>query len=279
MRDTSQDEASSEQTNVGVTSPTADPGAIAPPAPPSSSPKAMTTADAVIDGKPLFQKPIFWVGSVAVVVLVVIVAALAASSSHTVKHLAATTTTVSLGSASSTESSGSTTGGASAIGGASATGSGATSSSGKTTKTTQPTQLAVGGTASFSNGGSPVYDLTVTHFADPAQPAEPDVKPKNPGDIFVAVALTFKNTGSAEVSQDIYNDTTLYDSTGRGYDGNFEATASGPGFPVGIVSDAHSGTTSGWIMFEVPASSAGFTATFTPTEGQADQAAATWKLS
>ena len=55
--------------------------------------------------------------------------------------------------------------------------------------------------------------------------------------MFVAVALTFKNTGTAEVSQDIYNDTTLYDSTGQGYDGNFEATASGPSFPVGIISE------------------------------------------
>jgi hypothetical protein len=139
--------------------------------------------------------------------------------------------------------------------------------------------LPVGGTASFSDGGAPVYDLTVTQFVDPAQPADRYVTPKNPGDIFVAVALTFKNTGTADVSQDIYNDTTLYDSTGHGYDGDFEATASGPDFPVGVISDARGGTTSGWIMFEVPASSTGFTATFTPTEGEADQAAATWKLS
>jgi hypothetical protein len=139
--------------------------------------------------------------------------------------------------------------------------------------------LPVGGTASFSNGGSPEYDLTVTQFVDPAQPAKPHVTPKNPGDVFVAVALTFKNAGTADVSQDIYNDTTLYDSTGQAYDGDFESTASGPDFPVGVISDARGGTTSGWIMFEVPASSTGFTATFTPTEGVADQAAATWKLS
>ena len=94
-----------------------------------------------------------------------------------------------------------------------------------------------------------------------------------------AVALTFKNTGTADVSQDIYNDATLYDSTGQGYSGDFEATASGPGFPVRVISDMCGGTTSGWIMFEVPASSTGFTATFTPTKGDADQAAATWKLS
>ena len=119
----------------------------------------------------------------------------------------------------------------------------------------------------------------MTQFVDPAQPAERYVTAKNPGDIFVAVALTFKNTGTADVSQDIYNDTTLYDSTGQGYDGDFEATASGPSFPVGIISNARGGTTSGWIMFEVPASSAGFTATFTPTEGEANQPAATWKLS
>ncbi len=56
----------------------------------------------------------------------------------------------------------------------------------------------------------------MTQFVDPAQPAERDVTPKNPGDIFVAVALTFKNVGTADVSQDIYNDTTLYDSTGQG---------------------------------------------------------------
>jgi hypothetical protein len=127
-----------------------------------------------------------------------------------------------------------------------------------------------------------VYDLTLTQFVRPAQPAQLAgrvVTPKNSGDIFVAVALTFKNTGTADVSQDIYNDTELYDATGQGFRADFEATASGPEFPVGLISDARGGTTSGWIMFEVPPSSTGFTATFTPTEGVADQAAATWKLS
>ena len=156
---------------------------------------------------------------------------------------------------------------------------GGSASTAANTATTQPSQLPVGGTASFSNGGSPEYDLTVTQFVDPAQPAKPHVIPKNPGDVFVAIGLTFKNVGTADVSQDIYNDTTLYDSTGQAYDGDFESTASGPDFPVGVISDRAGGTTTGWIMFEVPASSTGFTATFTPTEGVADQAAATWKLS
>lgn len=240
----------------------------------------MVVADPVSGGKPLFQRPIFW-GSAAAVIVIAIVAAVAASGNHTGKPVAATTTTVSLGStgsASSAKSSGSTQGSGSTPGSGSAKGGGSASAAANTA-TTQPSQLPVGGTASFSNGGSPEYDLTVTQFVDPAQPAKPHVIPKNPGDVFVAIGLTFKNVGTADVSQDIYNDTTLYDSTGQAYDGDFESTASGPDFPVGVISDVWGGTTTGWIMFEVPASSTGFTATFTPTEGVADQAAATWKLS
>ncbi len=266
----SEEGAPSEQVGMGGTSSTADPGTIAPPSPPSSSGE-MVAADAVSGRKSLFQKPIFW-GSVAAVIVIAVVAAVAASSNHPAKHVAATTTTVSTGSAGSARSGGSTKGSDSTSGG------GSTSKTGETT-TTQPSQLAVGGTKSFSVGGDPGYGLTVTQFVDPARPAKPFVKPKIPGDIFVAVALTFKNSGTADVSQDIYNDTTLYDSAGQGYDGDFEATASGPSFPVGIVSDARGETTSGWIMFEVPASSTGFTATFMPTEGAANQASTTWKLS
>ena len=280
-QEASQDDAPSEQVTVGGASSTADPGAIAPPSPPSS-PEEMVAADPVSGGKPRFRKPIFW-GSAAAVIVIAIVAAVAASSDHTAKHVVATTTTVSLGSAGSarstaTKGSSSTKASSSANGGGSTKGSNSTSNTGKSA-TNPPSQLPLGGTASFSDGGAPIYDLTVTQFEDPAQPAEQHVTPKNPGDIFVAVALTFKNTGTAEVSQDIYNDTTLHDSTGQGYDGNFEATASGPGFPVGIISNTAGRTTSGWIMFEAPASSTGFTATFTPTEGNADEAAATWKLS
>jgi hypothetical protein len=271
-REPSLDDAPSEQVSVGGTSSAADRGATAPSSPPSSSSGQMVVGDPVSGRKPLFQNPIFWGTAAAVIVLIVIVVAVAASGNHAAKRAAATTTTVSLGSASSARSSGSTTGSGLT------TGSGSTSNSGNTT-TSQPSQLPIGGTASFSNGGHPEYDLTVTQFVDPAQPALRNVTPKNPGDIFVAVALTFKNTGTADVSQDIYNDTTLNDSTGQGYDGDFEATASGPSFPIGIISNARGGTTSGWIMFEVPASSTGFTATFAPTEGVADQEAARWKLS
>lgn len=277
-QEANQDDAPSEQASVGGTSSAADPGAIAPPSSPSSSAGEMAAAEPVPGRKPLLQKPIFW-GSAAAVLVIAIVAAVAVSSNHTAKPpVAATTTTVSLGSAGSTRMSGLSKGSGSTTGSGSTSRSGSTSNTGKTTST-QPSQLPVGGTASFSDGGAPVYDLTLTQFVDPAQPAERDVTPKNPGDIFVAVALTFKNTGTADISQDIYNDTTLSDSAGQGYDGDFETTASGPSFPVGIISDARGGTTSGWIMFEVPASSTGFTATFTPTEGDADQAAATWKLS
>ena len=74
----------------------------------------------------------------------------------------------SAGSARST----STNGGGSAKGGGSANSSDATNTTGKTA-TTQPSQLTVGGTASFSDGGAPIYDLTVTQFEDPAHPAEP----------------------------------------------------------------------------------------------------------
>ena len=243
----------------------------------------MAAADPSSGGKPLLRRPIFWVSAAAVIVLIAVVVGVAATSKTPrsrglqrpprfrldrqapQKPLVPRVAAVPRVSG-STKGSGSTSN------------AGKTSNTGNTTKT-QPSQLPIGGTASFSDGGAPVYDLTVTQFVDPAQPAQQGVTPKNPGDIFVAVALTFKNTGTAEVSQDIYNDTKLYDSTGQGYDGNFEATASGPSFPVGIVSNGRGGTTSGWIMFEVPASSTGFKATFTPTEGEADQAAATWKLS
>ena len=280
-QEASQDDAPSEQVSAEGTPSKADPDATVPHSPPSSS-ADVVAADPVSGGQRRFQKPIFWAGAAAVIVLAV-VAAVEASSNHTAKHVAATTTTVSLGSAGSAGSavgprSASTNGGGSTRGGGSANSSDATNTTGKTA-TTQHSQLPVGGTASFSDGGAPIYDLTVTQFEDPAHPADRNVTTKNPADIFVAVALTFKNTGTAEVSQDIYNDTTLSDSAGRGYDGDFQATASGPSFPVGIISETRGGTTSGWIMFEVPASSRGFTATFTPTEGQADQTTATWKLS
>ncbi len=267
----SQDHAPSEQVSMWGTSSTADPGAIAAPSPPSSSSGEKVVQNPAAGGKPLFQKPIFW-GSAAAVIVIAVVAAVVASSNHPAKPVAATTTTVPIGSAGSAKSSDS------AAGSGSTKGSGSTSKTGVTT-TTSPSQLAVGGTKSFSNGGNPGYGLTVTQFVDPAQPAKQNFRPMIPGDIFVALALTYKNTGTADVSQDIYNDTTLYDSAGHGYEGDFEATASGPSFPVGIVSDGRGETTSGWIMFEVPASSTGFTATFTPTEGAENQPATTWKLS
>jgi hypothetical protein len=284
----SQDQAPSEQVSAEGASSTADPGALAPPSPsppsppsphspPSSSSAEMAVGDPGSRRTPFFQKPIFWGGAAAVIVIA-IVAAVAASSNDTAKPVAATTTTVSIGSVGSTKVSGSTNVSSSTNGKSSTSGSGSAGNTGETT-TTQPSQLAIGGTASFPDDGPPVYDLTVTQFVDPAQPAERNVTPKSPGNIFVAVGLTFKNVGTAEVSQDIYNDIRLYDSTGQGYDGDFEATASGPSFPVGIISDARRGTTSGWIMYEVPASSTGFTVTFTPTEGEANQAPATWKLS
>ena len=276
-QEASRDGAPSEQVSAGATSSIADPGTIAPPSPPSSSSGETVVADPASRGKPLLQRPIFWGSAAAVIVLIVIVVAVAASSNHTARQVAATTTTVSPGSAGSTKGSGSTNGSGSTTASGSTSGSDSTSTTGKAA-TTQPSQLPIGGTASFPDDGPPVYDLTVTQFVDPAQPAERYVTPKIPGDIFVAVALTFKNTGTAEVSQDIYNDTTLYDSNGQGYDGNFEATASGPSFPVGIISDARGESTSGWIMFEVPASSAGFTATFAPTEGEANQAAANMEV-
>jgi uncharacterized protein DUF4352 len=273
----SQDDAPTEQVSAWGASSTAGQGAGALPSPPSPSSGETVVADPAPGGKPLFRKPIFW-ASAAAVIVIAIVAVVAAGSKHPAKPVAATPTTVSLGSAGSATSSGSTNGSGSTKGSGSTNGSGSTSTTVKSTAP-QPSQLPVGGTASFSNGGRPEYALTVTQFVDPAQPAKPGAAPQNSGDIFVAVAVTFKNTGTADVSQDIYNDTTLKDSTGQEYNGNFESTASGPDFPVGIISDAQGGTTSGWIMFEVPASSTGFTATFTPTEGGADQAAATWKLS
>jgi len=282
-QDASRDDPPTEQVSAWGTSSTADQGAGAPPSLPSSSSGKTAVADPASGGQPLFRKPIFW-ASAAAVIVIAIAAAVAAGNNHPGKPVAATPTTVSLGTAGSATSSGSTNGSGSTKGSGSTNGSGSTKGSGSTSTTEestagQPSQLAVGGTASFSNGGRPEYDLTVTQFVDPAQPAKPGVTPQHSGDVFVAVAVAFKNTGTADVSQDIYNDTTLKDSTGQGYNGNFESTASGPDFPVGIVSDAGGGTTSGWIMFEVPASSTGFTATFTPTEGGADQAAATWKLS
>ena len=235
-QEASQDNAPAERASVGGTSATADPSGVSPPSSSSSSSGEMAVAEPASRGKPLLQKPIFW-GIAAAVIVVAIVAAVAASSHHSPKHVATTTPTVSPGSSGSTKGSNSTKASGSTNGGGSTKGSSSTSSTGETTPT-QPSQLPVGGTASFSDGGAPVYDLTVTQFVDPAQPAERSVTPKTSGDIFVAVALTFKNTGTAEVSQDIYNDTKLYDSTGQGYDGDFEATASGPGFPVGVVSDA-----------------------------------------
>ncbi len=102
--------------------------------------------------------------------------------------------------------------------------------------------------------------------------------PENAGDKFVAVAFAFKNTGTSSVTEDIYNDTKIYDSAGQGFGGSFEDTASGPGFPTGEVSMASGGTASGWVMFEVPGSATGFTVTFTPAEGNATQAATTWTL-
>jgi hypothetical protein len=237
----------------------------------TAPPEQASPQGSVTSRKPLLQRLVFWVSVAAVIILAAVIGIVTTSTNDTTgKHVAAPTTTVSPGPARAS-------GGSSKTGGSeSAKANGSTNHSGNTTTAAQ---LAVGGTESFSVNGAPVYGLTVTQFVDPAQPAQRSVTPKTSGDIFVAVSLTFKNTGVGEVSQDIYNDATLYDSTGHGYQGNFEPTASGPGFPVGIVSDAGGATTSGWIMFEVPASSTGFSLTFTPTEGAENQTSTTWKLS
>jgi hypothetical protein len=130
----------------------------------------------------------------------------------------------------------------------------------------------------LTNNGAPYYNVTVTQFVDPAQPADQYVTPENAGDKFVAVAFTFKNTGTSAVTDDIYNDTKIYDSAGQGFGGSFEDTASGPGFPTGEINMAPGGTASGWVMFEVPGAATGFTVTFTPDQGSASQAATTWTL-
>ena len=92
------------------------------------------------------------------------------------------------------------------------------------------------------------------------------------------LAFTFKSTGTSTISDDIYNDTKIYDSAGQGFDGSFEDTASGPGFPTGEINVAPGGTATGWEMFEAPGSATGLTVTFTPAEGSANQAATTWNL-
>jgi hypothetical protein len=219
-------------------------------------------------GKSLFRNPIFWASAAGVIVLIAVVAAVAGSNNH--KGIRASSTTTTAGATGSTGSTG-TTGNTGTTGGCGAPGQNPCS-------TPQSSQLGIGGTEAFSNNGSPFYNVTVTQFVNPAQPANQYVTPQNAGDKFVAVAFTVKSTGNTAVSDDIYNDTKLYDSTGQGFEGNFEDTASGPGFPSGEINVAPGGTASGWVMFEVPGNASGFTVTFTPSSGFANQAATTWKL-
>ena len=108
-QEASQDDAPSEQVSVGGTSSTADQGATAPPSPRRHHRGKWWLADPASGGKPLFRKPIFW-ASAAAVIVIAIVAAVAVGSNHPAKPVAATNTTVSLGSAGSATSSGSTNG-------------------------------------------------------------------------------------------------------------------------------------------------------------------------
>jgi hypothetical protein len=149
-----------------------------------------------------------------------------------------------------------------------------------TTPTTSgaPTDLPLGTAATITNNGSPDFDVTATQIVDPAQPADQYVTPQNAGDIFVAVAFTLTDTGTANVSDDIYSDTKIFDSAGQGYEGDFEDTASGPSFPSGEIDIAPGGTASGWVMFEVPGSATLATVTFTPSSGFATQATTSWNI-
>ena len=209
------------------------------------------------------RRPIFWVAAAVVVVVIVVIVAVAAGNNTKNKGLATQTTLASPGSTGSTGNSGSN--------------SGSTGNSGTTT-TTQPAQEPIGTSASITDNGAPDYDVTVTQFVDPAQPADTFVTPDNAGDRFVAAAFTIKSTGTTVVSDDIYNDAKLYDSSGQGFEGNFEAPTNGPTFPSGEIDAAPGGTASGWVMYEVPGSATGFTLTFTPSSGFATQAATTWSV-
>jgi hypothetical protein len=146
------------------------------------------------------------------------------------------------------------------------------------TTSPQPTNLAIGTVASITSGGNPLYNVTVTQVVNPAQPADQYVTPQNPGDVFVAVEFTLNDTGTANVSDDIYNDAKVYDTAGQGFEGDFEDTSSGPSFPSGEIDIAPGGTASGWVMFEIPGSATLATVTYTPSSGFATQATASWRV-
>ena len=234
--------------------PTFVPGA-APPPPGGEGPTRTIAAK-----KPLVRRPMFWGVAAAVVVVIIVIAAVAGGNNKN-KGLTTQTTLASSASTGNTGSNSSSTG-----------------NSGTTTTTTQPSNLPIGTSESITQNGAPWFDVSATQFVDPAQPSDSYITPTNAGDRFVAVAFTIKSTGSTTISEDIYNDTKLYDSTGQGFDGDFEAPSNGPEFPSGEINASPGGTASGWEMFEVPGNASGLTVTFTPNAGYATQAATTWTL-
>jgi hypothetical protein len=205
----------------------------------------------------------------AVVVVGIVIAAIAGGSSNNNKPSATQTTL-----ASSSGATGNTGSNSESTGNSGTT----TTTLAPTTTTTKPTNLPIGTAEGFTSNGAPDYSVTVAQFVDPAQPADSYITPTNAGDRYVAILFNIKSIGTAAVSDDIYNDTKLYDSAGQGFSGDFEAPANGPTFPTGEINVAPGGTASGWEMFEVPGNATGFSLTFTPSSGFATQAAATWAV-
>jgi hypothetical protein len=135
----------------------------------------------------------------------------------------------------------------------------------------------LGTTAEFTQNGKPFYSVTATRFATPAQAWLGDT-PQNAGDIFVAVEFTIHTTGSSKVSDDILDDTRIYDSNGQSFFGALEDTESGPHFHYGVFDVAPGASESGTAMFEVPANVQVTKITFTPNGGFATNAAVSWSL-
>jgi D-alanyl-D-alanine carboxypeptidase len=143
--------------------------------------------------------------------------------------------------------------------------------------TRYPYGYPLGTTAEITQNGKPFYSVTATHYVNPAKAWLNDT-PQNAGDIFVAVEFTIRTTGSLKVSDDILDDTLMYDSSGKSYFGSLDDTAWGPHFKDGTIDVVPGASESGWAMFEVPGNVQVTKITFTPGAGGATTAAVSWSL-
>ena len=149
-----------------------------------------------------------------------------------------------------------------------------------TSYTTTTTSPPLGSASNPAPVGSAVqvtgysYDFSIT-----LAQAEPLLSADQTGYTELALEFVVNDSGQQPVSEDIFSDLKVYNTSGQGFTGDFGAEpgpALGPSFPSGLINVQPGGTASGWIIVDVTIQSRVASVTFTPGGAFSSGSSATW---